>query len=395
MADPWGAIAESTGRLPGLALNLAQMQQQAQHMRAIEQDSATRLALEGQRVRSAELTGEATREHLVQQTRLEKQKADELADSLSLVSVPDRLNMAKITNPEEQKFFMDKFAKRGIIEPGPADPNLPMAKKKLFQDEMLKIINDPEANIEYGKVRSSSLTKQIEGLKSGEIKPDKGVEPEAQIAELTRLRELANNKVKFYQDKVAAINKDRYETVQLPDGTWASVDRMNPDKPPIPIKGTPKSVVEAQGRTATALKIAGIRASGGETSSKKERLLQSVENNARLKAGKEIALEYGSTSSPIIVVGDQVQFNPSGGNPEAVAKYNSKFSQYRAAGIKRAGLTSYAAESAAPVTTPEVAQKGAAEKYPQGPGRYRDKSTGDVIEWDGTKETVISKGKKK
>ena len=49
MIDGWTALAESTGRLPGLALNLAQLQQQGQHMRALEADSKQRLVTEGQR----------------------------------------------------------------------------------------------------------------------------------------------------------------------------------------------------------------------------------------------------------------------------------------------------------------------------------------------------------
>lgn len=50
----WEGLAQATGRLPGLALNIAQLQQQGQHMRALEADSARRLALEDRRVQIAE-----------------------------------------------------------------------------------------------------------------------------------------------------------------------------------------------------------------------------------------------------------------------------------------------------------------------------------------------------
>lgn len=74
---------------------------------------------------------------------------------------------------------------------------------------------------------------------------------------------------------------------------------------------------------------------------KQERFLQSIDNNAKSRAGKEIALKYGSTNSPILVVGNEVQFNPSGGNPEALNEYNQLFNKYRNEAIKRTGMSKY------------------------------------------------------
>jgi hypothetical protein len=180
-----------------------------------------------------------------------------------------------------------------------------------------------------------------------------------------------DGKVKFVTPKTTTgdANKTDYQSAK-----GALIDQGNPNPTDTQIRA-----LMQEDKT----KVAIASRSPKDTDGRSERLLQSIDNSARLKAGKEIALEYGSTNSPIIVVGDQVQFNPSGGNPEAMAKYNKKFGEYRSAAIKRAGLTKYVGdEPASPAQ-----EKAAPKSHPltgKESGRY--KVDGKEVKWDGKKE---------
>jgi hypothetical protein len=180
-----------------------------------------------------------------------------------------------------------------------------------------------------------------------------------------------DGKVKFVTPKTTTgdANKTDYQSAK-----GALIDQGNPNPTDTQIRALMQKDKVSQAHAGREPK---------DTDAKSEKALQSIENNARLKAGKEIALEYGSTNSPIIIVGDQIQFNPSGGNPEALAKYNKKFGEYRSAAIKRAGLTKYVGDEPAS----SAQEKAAPKSHPltgKESGRY--KVDGKEVKWDGKKE---------
>lgn len=105
----WEGLAQATGRLPGLALNIAQLQQQGQHMRALEADSQQRLALEGRRMGLAEEAAgrEKTAWEHSEKKRVEQETVENAFTPVSLVAP----NLAKM--PTLQKQFVEAAQSAG------------------------------------------------------------------------------------------------------------------------------------------------------------------------------------------------------------------------------------------------------------------------------------------
>lgn len=105
----WEGLAQATGRLPGLALNIAQLQQQGQHMRALEADSQQRLALEGRRIGMAEEAAgrEKTAWEHSEKKRVEQETVENAFTPVSLVAP----NLAKM--PTLQKQFVEAAQSAG------------------------------------------------------------------------------------------------------------------------------------------------------------------------------------------------------------------------------------------------------------------------------------------
>lgn len=234
-AGMWQGAAQGMRDLSATGMGILNFQQNREHQAALENEARARTLLDQDRLRMQEETSKL-------QNKALQIAAAEAEDKVKLISLPDRLTQMGIKNPEEQKVFMERFAP--YIEEGVS--GTPMVQKKHFEDVGKTLVTDPQFGVQYGTVRTKRIRAEINGLLSGEIKPDKGVEPQAQIDTLVKQLELAENKVAAYNQQIPAKNKDQYETVQLADGTWASVDRMNPNAPPIPLSGKPKSVVEKQ-----------------------------------------------------------------------------------------------------------------------------------------------------
>lgn len=253
----WEGLAQATGRLPGLALNIAQLQQQGQHMRALEADSARRLALAEETQKIQALDSQSQRDLRDIQIRESKIKADQMQKASELIPFRETLAQMKINRPEEVALFEELTGP--YLEKGEAS-GAPVIQRQHFQTIMSKVPQDPEFGVRFGKTRADAINKEISAIQgqlsnpetAGKIKPEQAQQLQAQLDELVRQRTIADNKVKYYQDQVRAKNKEKYQNVQLtearevngkilPAGTWVATDGAGDV---VPLPGTPEKVVE-------------------------------------------------------------------------------------------------------------------------------------------------------
>ena len=136
-------LQDTMRNLTNTALNIRQMQNQEQHMRAIEahQDQA----LELQR----------------QNTEAERLKAQEYKRQQELIDIDNELGRIGFTSPEEIAYFKKK-AGLHVENVGGRDYIQRGVGTKLFMDAA----KDPQSNIEVGTIRIGNLDKQIAQLET-------------------------------------------------------------------------------------------------------------------------------------------------------------------------------------------------------------------------------------
>ena len=136
-------LQDTMQNLTNTALNIRQMQNQEQHMRAIEahQDQA----LELQR----------------QNTEAERLKAQEYKRQQELIDIDNELGRIGFTSPEEIAYFKKK-AGLHVENVGGRDYIQRGVGTKLFMDAA----KDPQSNIEVGTIRIGNLDKQIAQLET-------------------------------------------------------------------------------------------------------------------------------------------------------------------------------------------------------------------------------------
>ena len=201
MTDGWTALAESTGRLPGLALNLAQLQQQGQHMRALEADFQKRLALEGQRVDIERINAGRQKDLYDVQKREANIKLKTAERDTELIPVSETLASVGVKRPAEQQFFMNYAGP--YIQKGPAS-GLPSIQRNHAQEIYGKLLKDVDANIKLDSIRAQEAQKEIAAIDaqmtnpetSGKLKPDQVAQLQKQRADLVTERTIADNSVR-------------------------------------------------------------------------------------------------------------------------------------------------------------------------------------------------------
>ena len=145
-------LQDTMRNLTNTALNIRQMQNQEQHMRAIEahQDQA----LELQR----------------QNTEAERLKAQEYKKQQELIDIDNELGRIGFTSPEEIAYFKKK-AGLHVENVGGRDYIQRGVGTKLFMDAA----KDPQSNIEVGTIRIGNLDKQIAQLETAMASGGQGV----------------------------------------------------------------------------------------------------------------------------------------------------------------------------------------------------------------------------
>lgn len=215
-------LQDTMQNLTNTALNIRQMQNQEQHMRAIEahQDQA----LELQR----------------QNTEAERLKAQEYKKQQELIDIDNELGGIGFTSPEEIAYFKKK-AGLHVENVGGRDYIQRGVGTKLFMDAA----KDPQSNIEVGTIRIGNLDKQIAQLETAmaggeehgvggsgnnsntqgnkpamKLKPEQVQQLGVQLQQLREQRTQLVNNMKIEQRKIDAQLKEKRYLPNSPNGLF-------------------------------------------------------------------------------------------------------------------------------------------------------------------------------
>jgi hypothetical protein len=214
-------LQDTMRNLTNTALNIRQMQNQEQHMRAIEahQDQA----LELQR----------------QNTEAERLKAQEYKRQQELIDIDNELGRIGFTSPEEIAYFKKK-AGLHVENVGGRDYIQRGVGTKLFMDAA----KDPQSNIEVGTIRIGNLDKQIAQLETAmagggqgvggsgnnsntqgnkpamKLKPEQVQQLGVQLQQLREQRTQLVNNMKIEQRKLDAQLKEKRYLPNSPNGMF-------------------------------------------------------------------------------------------------------------------------------------------------------------------------------
>ena len=215
-------LQDTMQNLTNTALNIRQMQNQEQHMRAIEahQDQAFEL----QR----------------QNTEAERLKAQEYKKQQELIDIDNELGGIGFTSPEEIAYFKKK-AGLHVENVGGRDYIQRGVGTKLFMDAA----KDPQSNIEVGTIRIGNLDKQIAQLETAmaggeehgvggsgnnsntqgnkpamKLKPEQVQQLGVQLQQLREQRTQLVNNMKIEQRKLDAQLKEKRYVPNSPNGMF-------------------------------------------------------------------------------------------------------------------------------------------------------------------------------
>ena len=257
MTDGWTALAESTGRLPGLALNLAQLQQQGQHMRAFEAYSQRRLAIEGDRMKLAE-DQNAREQQAFDYDRKKKIEQDKIDNAFA----PASLRFPKIHEfPTLKKAGIDALRTAGFEVKETPDDIYTTNKGYDYLNAAVK--NNPafaktalESTITDLQNKSTNITKKImEIQESGKI-------DDKQLPILKKQQELVKSQIGELFSTQESFVKEQMKQEQTEAIRKATEEGLNQRAREANKTRLQAAEISAAGKTAGVAPIGNIRAVG-------------------------------------------------------------------------------------------------------------------------------------
>ena len=224
-------FGQAMEKLPGLALNLAQMQQQGQHIRALEADSASRLALD-QKKFELDKTSSGIRDDLVQQQAKAAELAtNQLKKDTELVPVDYMLDKLGYKTPAQKEWWKKKGAIH-IENQGGVD----YVQRKKGVDLYTTLEKDPEANLEIGRIQTDDLSKAISEIDTQMSNPESKLKPE-QVQQLTAQKEALvmertriANAMKYAEREARSKYKESIKNFYDPaSNTWVQKNTVTDD----------------------------------------------------------------------------------------------------------------------------------------------------------------------
>jgi len=194
-------LNQATGTIAKTALNLAELQQQGRHMRALEANDVQRLQLEGQRV-NMEVAQHEKQGKMIDMEIARKQKED------ALIPIEESLTRLGFASPEEHKLFIEKLNPLEVENVGGVN----YISRKSGVDNFQKLAQDPEFNVSLGTIRMTNSDKGISQIDAqlsnpeSKLKPEQIVELQKQRVALVDQRTALANQVKMEQRKIKAKN---------------------------------------------------------------------------------------------------------------------------------------------------------------------------------------------
>ncbi len=232
----WGGLERATGTAAATGMQVMQIQNTREHQQALEADSKARLDI--------------AKQAAFEQTKKAKMENEQMAKESRMVPIDEVLTRSGHGTPGELQYFKDKLGP--YLE---RDNNTDYIRTKDFATNIIQLSKDPQANIEVADILDKHYSEKI-----GEIDTRLKTDPPKKAEEVAKLEQertaLVSKKTDTFNKKLAeqrkmvAANKDKSINVQLPDGTWASVDPVTGLKTPLP--GTPESAVKTQNTADTA-----------------------------------------------------------------------------------------------------------------------------------------------
>lgn len=231
----WQGLERATGNMASTALNLAQLQNQSRHMRALEADSAARI-----RMAEEQASREKTAFENSEKKRMEQEKIDNAFVPVSTVA-PDLMKMPRLKQQmieaAQAAGYKTEETSDEIYVPNKAIKYIGrlMTTKSEFKKITLQNAYDDLTE------QSATIGKQIAELQTTG-KPD-----EKKLIPLVRQQQAVKQQIAGIigarEDIQAEIaKKSKYQNVQLPSGQWVAQDTATGDI--VPLKGTPESVVK-------------------------------------------------------------------------------------------------------------------------------------------------------
>lgn len=130
------------------------------------------------------------------------------------------------------------------------------------------LVNDPQTTVDLATIKAqradkqiAEMTNQLYGDGAAKLKPEQRAELEQQYDALVQQRTAYAEATKIANRALMAKNKERMQTVQKPDGSWASVDPVSGASFDLP--GTPEAIEIAKNRKAATVNIGGGGRGGG------------------------------------------------------------------------------------------------------------------------------------
>jgi hypothetical protein len=118
------------------------------------------------------------------------------------------------------------------------------------------LVNDPQTTVDLAAIKAqradkqiADMTNQLYGEGAAKLKPEQRAELEQQYDALVQQRTAYAEATKIANRALMAKNKERMQTVQKPDGSWASVDPVSGQTFDLP--GTPEGIVKDAQRSKT------------------------------------------------------------------------------------------------------------------------------------------------
>lgn len=201
-------LNQATGTIAKTALNLAEFQQQARHMRALEANDTQRLAM--QKTHYDSINQEREIEMRQKEVALAKAQEDiKPVDADLFLSI-------KGFSAGQIKYVKDVASKGGLIE---QDGQYSYVPKKAGAEFLAKFIADPEHNVNLGRIGMQEIDAQRAQIKQAladpKLKPEDMQKLKLQDAELANKRTDLFHRTKLSQQEFDAKNKPIKENSKL------------------------------------------------------------------------------------------------------------------------------------------------------------------------------------
>jgi hypothetical protein len=227
----WEGMNQTTGNALNTATNLMQLQGQARHQRALEEDSHQRLALDEKQFELAKQTNEQQQGLIDVQKRSAEQALAQKTKETSLIDIHDKLDVAGI-RPELHEDIINyggAYVEKGVTGRPLVQLNYSQQiLEKMKADALFQMQLDAKAaNLYAGD--AAKIQQQLTGLQaSGKAKPEEVADLQQQLIAAQNKRTMYENTYKQLKNQEEAKLKEKtVPTFDQTDKTWKWINTVS------------------------------------------------------------------------------------------------------------------------------------------------------------------------